>query len=141
MPINRIVLAMFVLLAPMDLIGEGDLPLDAAGGWSYISSVPVDARFEILQRPWAHEWTYKLDKFTGKVWVLGQDEHQISVWIEMPVEGREEPNNPKTISYQIYVPHTPSKQSLLLNIKNGNTWRLVDGLNGTVGQWKKMLHR
>lgn len=43
------------------------------------------ARFEILQSPLAARWTFRLDRYTGKVWQLVKTKDDDNTWEEMLV--------------------------------------------------------
>jgi hypothetical protein len=57
---------------------------DIAPSHQQTSSVP-GARFEVLQSTLAAKWTFRLDRYTGRVWHLVRTNDDDNVWEEMPV--------------------------------------------------------
>ena len=107
---------------------------NTAFGQSNVSDVhqttttPSNARFEIVQSQLAARWTFRLDRYTGRVHQLVSTEDEGSAWQRMLVAGIAdiaEPNRPRSIfTSGLAVRHT-----FLMDTDTGQTWVL-----GTVGE-------
>jgi len=98
-----------------------------------VSSPISDARFEIVQSDIAAKWTFKLNRYTGRVYQIVHDKDENLLWEEMAV--RQHPllgpmanikmtgNKPR---FQIFTSGIAAKLTFLLDSQTGATWQLVE---------------
>ena len=81
-------------------------------------------RYEVVQSPLAEKWTFKLDRFTGRVWQLVLASTDDFVWELMTVRGlgTSSSNAPR---FQIFTSSIAVKYIFLIDTELGRTWVLV----------------
>jgi len=107
---------------------------------SYKTETPNNSRFEIIQSSLAARWTFKLDKFTGKIWQYVRTKDDENIWEEMYVL-------PKPISstrpkFQIYTSGLAARFTLLIDNDNGKTWVLTtskDKDGNELTYWQQLI--
>ena len=89
---------------------------------------PVDARFEIVQSELAAKWTFRLDRFTGRVAQLSVDAADDSVvsWWDTPVVGLPQLENPTRARFQLFTSGIAAKHTFLIDTDTGKTWLMVN---------------
>ncbi len=90
----------------------------------YTTALPADARYEVIQSEIAARWTFRLDRFTGQVYKLGQIESGQIVWEKMPVWKLPKTENPSKPRFQLFVSGFSAGISLLIDTYTGKTWGL-----------------
>jgi hypothetical protein len=103
----------------------------AAAGQEYpapshqLTSSNPSARYEIVQSPLAARWTFRLDRFTGKVWQNVKTADGGSAWEEMLVIGLPwvPPMSPP--KYQLFSSGIAARFTFLINTDTGKTWELA----------------
>ena len=106
---------------------------------SYKTETPNNSRFEIIQSSLAARWTFKLDKFTGKIWQYVRTKDDDSTWEEMFV-------TPKLIAstrpkFQIYTSGIAARFTFLIDNDNGKTWNLTttkDKEGNEINYWQQL---
>lgn len=91
-----------------------------------MTTLPSDARYEIVQSPLAAKWTFRLDRYTGQVYqfVKMENNELFVVWEAMPVEGLydiPEPNRPRFV---IFSSGIAARHTFLMDSDTGQTWML-----------------
>ena len=74
--------------------------LDAAT--HQMTTLPSDARHEIVQSPLAAQWTFRLDRYTGQVYQLVKTANDDFAWQPMPIVGYYDipkPNRPRFVIF------------------------------------------
>ncbi len=89
------------------------------------TAAPDTARFEIVQSPLVVRWTFRLDKYTGKVWQLVKTKDDDLDWDSMPVVDLPSSPSVAKVRYQIFASGIIVRNTLLLNIETGQTWVLT----------------
>jgi len=86
---------------------------------------PPGARFEIVQSELAARWTFRLDRFTGRVSQLVSTSDGGEAWQTMVVI--DPPTNSATPHprFQIFTSGLAAKHTFLLDADTGNTWVIV----------------
>ena len=90
---------------------------------SYKTETPNNSRFEIIQSSLAARWTFKLDKFTGKIWQYVRTKDDDNVWEEMFALPK--PLASTRPKFQIYTSGLAARFTLLIDTDNGKTWTLT----------------
>jgi len=106
---------------------------------SYQTESLQNSRFEMIQSANGAKYTFRLDKFTGRVWQYVKGEGDDNGWQEMVVSPK--PLTSTKPKFQIFVSGLGARYSFLLDNDNGNTWQLVsmkmkDGVD--VSLWQKI---
>jgi hypothetical protein len=91
------------------------------------TSVPPGSRFEIVQSQLAAKWTFRLDKYTGRVYQLVKDSEEKTSWQAMDVDQLPKIANPIKPRFQIFTSGLAARHTFLLDIDSGATWLLVTG--------------
>jgi hypothetical protein len=90
------------------------------------TTFPSEGRYEIVQSEIAAKYTFRLDRFTGKVSQLVEDsEHNVS-WEEMTVMKLPKISNPKTPRFLIFISGLAARHTFLMDSFTGNTWVLAN---------------
>jgi hypothetical protein len=113
------------------------LALCAAGvpavGQNYPSPSPqqtstnLGARYEVIQSPLAAKWTFRLDRFSGRVWQLVKTKDDDSAWEEMPVYELAKIASPSRPKFQLFTSGLAARHTFLVDSDSGKTWSLVTG--------------
>lgn len=98
-------------------------------GWQNIrvhqsTDVPVTARFQIVQSPITARDTFRVDRFTGRVWQQRVDREKSTVWhrIDPPPDT---PDSPNQVNYQVFMSGITVRDTFLMNIHTGACWILT----------------
>ena len=100
---------------------------------------PQNSRFEMTQSGIGARFTFRLDKFTGRVWQYVKEANDEDGWEEMIVLPK--PTASSKPKFQIFLSGIGARYSFLIDNDNGNTWLLVsiklkDGSDGSA--WQKI---
>lgn len=98
------------------------------------STLPSDARYEIIETSPASKWTLKLDRVTGNIEHLVTGKSGSLVWEKMRVLPHPKAVNLVKPHYQVLVSRQADQPTLLLDTETGATWRLVT--NGENSLWQ-----
>jgi hypothetical protein len=99
---------------------------EAASAAASANRPPDPARFEIIQSPLAVKWTFRLDRFAGKVSQLVQTADKDVAWEEMKVRGLpyvDEHEN--RIRFEIFTSSIAARHTFLIDLTTGKSWRLT----------------
>ena len=81
-------------------------------------------RWEIIQSSISVTVTFKVDKWTGKVWEIVRDSEGDFSWRYIPfVDVRSAPYD--KIAYKIFTSGIQMRHTYLINVNNGATWLLA----------------
>lgn len=90
------------------------------------SAIP-GARFEVVQSPIAAKWTFRLDRYTGRVWQLVKTKADSNAWEETDVYGLAPNLQAKQPRFQIFTSGIAARHTFLIDTSNGRTWVVVQG--------------
>jgi hypothetical protein len=93
------------------------------------TTLPTNARFEIVQSEVAAKWTFRLDRYTGRVWQLVQTRTNANAWEAMTVLGLPPQVTPAAPRFQIFTSGIAAKYTLLIDNQSGQTWVLAALVN------------
>jgi hypothetical protein len=89
-------------------------------------------RWEFFMSEIAAKITFKIDKFTGEVFVLAQRKDKTSTWeLIKKEENSKDFQKPDVINYQLFSSGLTLRHTYLLNTNTGLTWQLVTSENGS----------
>ena len=101
------------------------------------------ARFEILQSLLAAKWTFRLDRYSGRVWQLVKTSDDDNTWEEMPVIGLPKGQNTGKPRFQLFTSGLAARHTFLIDNDTGKTWLVVtdkrkskDGTEYDVNVWQ-----
>ncbi|MBL8339516.1 MAG: hypothetical protein JNM97_22310 [Rhodoferax sp.] len=83
------------------------------------------ARYEVLQSQLAARWTFKLDRFAGRVWQLVRTADDDSSWEEMSIFDALKVPTPTRPRFQLFSSGLAARHTFLLDADTGKTWRLT----------------
>lgn len=86
---------------------------------------PTGARYELIQSPLAAKWTFKLDRFAGRVWQLVRTKEDENAWEEVPVAGFIPLVDGARPRFQIFSSGLAARHTFLIDSINGKTWVLT----------------
>ena len=86
---------------------------------------PIDARFELVQSPLAAKWTFRLDRYTGRVDRLVRSFLGDLTWEEMPVIGLSEEPDAKQPRFVLFTSGLAARHTFLMDSTTGKTWVLT----------------
>jgi len=109
-----------------------------------MTAAPPGARYEVIQSELAAKWTFRLDRFTGKVFQLvhtkSLDEY---AWDEMEVRGRGDNSQGNRAKFQLFCSGIASRFIFLIDTDTGKTWELTsskkqlpDGTEQETNSWE-----
>lgn len=90
---------------------------------SYKTDIPNNVRFEVIQSSLAAKWTFRIDKFSGRVWQYVRTRDDDNVWEEMLVLPK--PITSTRPKFQIYLSGLAAKFTFLIDNDSGKTWVLT----------------
>ena len=88
---------------------------------------PPNARFEIVQSPSGARWTFRLDRFSGRVSQYVSTADDYVTWEDMEVIGRPAIQTAAKPRFQIFTSGLGARFTFLLDTETGNTWQVVVG--------------
>ena len=94
---------------------------------SQATTAPPGARFEILQSTIAAKATFRLDRYTGRVWELAKTKDDETVWQETRVLDRPQIQTPTRPRFQIFTSGLALRHTFMIDGDTGRTWLLVTG--------------
>ena len=92
-----------------------------------ITTNTTSGRFEIVQSKLLRSLTFKLDKYTGNIYMFDETISDSTVWFQIPREIIETDTVPceNQINYQLYLGGYVARDCFLINLNNGLTWTFV----------------
>ena len=105
------------------------------------SAVPAESRFEFVQSTIAARHTFKIDKFTGRVFQLVAAQDGGVSWdsilrldhvLDLDIS-KDRPN------YQLFSSGLAAKYTFLMNVNSGATWQLVKDSESDDLVWSPFL--
>ena len=107
------------------------------------TAAPPESRFEIVQSTLAAKFTFRLDKWTGRVWQLVQTKSNGNAWEELEVMSRPKLDTPSRARFQIFTSGLAARHTFLIDTVAGKTWVIVtakrkndDGTDYEVVLWE-----
>lgn len=107
------------------------------------STPPPNARFEIIQSELAAKWTFRLDRFNGRVAQLVRTKDGDNEWEEMQVIGLSRVQAQTRPHFQIFTSGLAVRHTFLIDTDTGKTWVVVtvkrkrtDGSEYEVSVWQ-----
>lgn len=104
---------------------------------------PPHARFEIVQSPVAARWTFRLDRFSGRVSQIVSTADDDVAWENMEVIGLPGTQAAARPRFQIFTSGIAARYTFLLDTENGRTWQVAtarrkspDGTEYEVSVWQ-----
>jgi photosystem II stability/assembly factor-like uncharacterized protein len=86
---------------------------------------PLDARYEVVQSQLAAKWTFRLDRYTGRVSQLVRTEDEGKTWETMIIQGLPEVSTPTRPRFLIFTSGLASRHTFLMDCDTGQTWVLT----------------
>jgi hypothetical protein len=86
---------------------------------------PPNARFEIVQSPLAARWTFRLERYSGRVSQIVSTADDYVTWEDMEVIGLPTIQAAAKPRFQIFTSGIAARHTFLLDTETGNTWRVV----------------
>lgn len=94
---------------------------------SQVTVAPPGARYEIVQSTLAAKATFRLDRYTGRVWELAKTKDDETVWQETRVLDRPQIQAPTRPRFQIFTSGLALRHAFMIDGDTGRTWLLVTG--------------
>ena len=93
------------------------------------STVPEEARYEIVQSPRAARYTFLVDKERGLVSRLVIAGDSVVAWAPIPRTSHPSgsPEHAGRVNYELYTSGVAAIYTFLVNLNSGATWRLAAG--------------
>ena len=133
-------LALTILLGTFSAAAQ-DLPADK----HQQTTPPPNARFEIIQSELSARWTFRLERYTGRVYQLVKVPDTSSTWQVMPMSPRPSPGPSKHAHFQIFTSGLAARHTFLMDTDSGFTWMLVsrmeraaDGTEERIDGWAQI---
>ena len=110
------------------------------------TATPSNARYEIIQSEIAAKWTFRLDRFTGRVSQLVTTKDGDYTWEELVVVNRVPVVQPARARYQLFTSGIAARFTFLIDTDTGTTWQLTttkeklpDGTEQEVYSWQPLV--
>jgi hypothetical protein len=99
---------------------------------------PANARFEVVQSKMTAKGTFKLDRFTGRVWQFLRTD-TVEIWSAMDVQGFGTKGIASSAPrFQIFTSGLAFRFTLLLDTQTGSCWQIVSTEKGN-DSWQLLL--
>ena len=103
------------------------------------TTLPTDARFEIVMSPLAAKWTFRLDRYTGNVSQLVVATEGGNGWRAMYVAGSRGGSSEGPARYILVTSGLTTRDTFLMDTTTGRTWTLTTFTDGDVG-WAPVVY-
>lgn len=124
------------------LARAGDLPPQPPQS----TSASPAARFELVQSTLAANWTFRLDRYSGRIWKLVKKNDDDSGWEEMRVMGLPRDQFVAKPHFQVTTSGLVARHTFLIDNDTGKTWAIVidklkdhDGAEHEVDVWRPLV--
>ena len=97
------------------------------------TTAPPGARFEIVQSQLAAKWTFRLDRYTGRVAQLVLTETGANAWELMEAIGLPSILAPTEARFQLFTSGLAAKHTFLIDTKTGDSWVIVSAKRRNAG--------
>ena len=94
-------------------------------------------RFQIIQSPLAAKWTFRLDRYCGRIAQLVVDKNDEYHWEDMPVSPRPSCGKEARSHFQIFSSGLSAKFTFMSDTSTGTTWQLVHDISDT-NMWQAL---
>lgn len=91
------------------------------------TTAPAGARFEIVQSELAAKWTFRLDRFTGRVSQLVNAANGGDAWEDMIISGLPSITGTPHAKFQIFTSGLAARHTFLIDVETGKTWVIASG--------------
>jgi hypothetical protein len=107
------------------------------------TTLPTNARFEIVQSSLVARLTFRLDRYTGRVWQLVKTQDDENAWEETPIRDFPSEKPSTRPRYQLFTSGIAARLTFLLDTDTGKTWVVIatkakraDGTEYDQNVWK-----
>ncbi|MBN8679095.1 MAG: hypothetical protein J0M29_12780 [Chitinophagales bacterium] len=101
------------------------------------SSAPQTARYEIVQSERGARYTFKIDKYTGRVFQIAEKNNQDLTWEPIlfldPLAQNE--ITPNKVNFQVFISGLGARHIYLLQVDTGKTWQLAEDAKSGILVW------
>ena len=106
------------------------------------TTTPLDARYEVVQSQLAAKWTFRLDRYTGRVSQLVKTQDDGKAWETMIVQGLPKVPTPTRPRFLIFTSGLAARHTFLMDSDTGQTWVLTSITieDGEITVWKPFEH-
>lgn len=112
------------LIPNATLASDGDAMLRS----HQLTTLPQSARFEVIQSTLAARLTFRLDRYTGRVWQLVKTKDDDNAWEEMKVFELPKIQTPTRARFQLFTSGIAARHTFLMDGDTGRTWLVVKGV-------------
>lgn len=88
------------------------------------TTLPQGARFEIVQSSIAARWTFRLDRYSGRIWQLVKTQDDENAWEETAVAAFIPIVNGSRARFQVFSSGLAARHTFLIDSDTGRTWVL-----------------
>lgn len=107
------------------------------------TTTPSNARYEVIQSSLAVRHTFRLDRYTGRVWQLVRTKDDDNAWEEMPVLDPPRVTNPSRARFQLFSSGFAVRHTFMFDTDTGKSWVVVstkrkaaDGSEYEIALWQ-----
>ena len=83
---------------------------------------PTNARFEIIQSTLLVKDTFRLDRFTGRTWILVKTKSDDNAWESISILGLSMITKPTRARFQLFTSGIAARHTFLVDTDTGKTW-------------------
>jgi hypothetical protein len=117
-----------VLVSALATIQASDASdVDVTVRSSQQTTTPQSARFEVVQSTLAAKATFRLDRYTGRLWELVKTSDDENAWQETRVHKLPQVQSPNRPRFQVFTSGLALRHTFLIDSDTGKTWVLVTG--------------
>jgi len=91
------------------------------------TTLPNGARYEIVQSTLTARVTFRLDRYTGRVWQLVKTSDDENAWEEMEISKLIQVKASSRPRFQIFTSGMAARYTFLLDTDSGRTWVVTTG--------------
>lgn len=92
----------------------------------YVTTSQTGGRYEIIQSNIRRSLFFKLDKYTGDVFLYVNIDKSHHTWEEIQIIGKPSTDDNDTISFQLFLGGIAAADCILLDIKSGDSYQLYE---------------
>jgi hypothetical protein len=115
-----------VLIVAVSITPSICFPMDLEINNHQKTTIPSNGRYEIIQSSLAAKFTFRLDRYTGRIAQLVKADSGGVTWESMEIKGLPVLKNPPHPRFQMFTSGLAARHTFLIDTDTGASWIIVN---------------